>query len=112
MAIRIKFNPESGGYDWRTGRELSRLYPLTIPKPKSYQGDILDTNSFEAWVWHPELNDYKKHGGSLDPRTGMVLKGREHPTYHLTLETEKELGNTIIKKGVRYYSTKIRELSK
>ena len=44
------------------------------------------------------------HMGSLDPRTGMVLKGRKHPTWEKTAETEKELGNKIIKRNGRYYS--------
>jgi hypothetical protein len=45
------------------------------------------------------------HMGSLDPRTGMVLKGRDHPTWDKMYWAEKELGNTIVKAADgRYYS--------
>jgi len=49
-----------------------------------------------------ELRD--GHYPSLDPRTGMVLKARNHPTWNLMVEEEKRLGNKIIKRGNRYYS--------
>jgi hypothetical protein len=45
------------------------------------------------------------HASSLDPRTGMVLKGRNHPTFGWTINAEAEMGNTIVKaKDGRYYS--------
>jgi hypothetical protein len=45
------------------------------------------------------------HWGSLDPRTGMVLKGRQHETWNLMEEEERRRGNRIIKKkDGRYYS--------
>jgi hypothetical protein len=71
------FNPEGSGYDYKNA-----------PAP-SYK----------------ELGYFPKYG-SLDPKTGMVLKGRKHPTYKKTEEAEKKLGNKIIKKGKRYYSVK------
>jgi len=47
------------------------------------------------------------HWQSLDPRTGMVLKGRNHPTWGKTIEVETELGNTVAQaEDGRYYSTK------
>ena len=103
----MTFDPEGSGYDEEIGNKLKEKWPLIIPKPKEYQGDyVTQEDAYEAWVWHPEANDYKRHGGSLDPRTGMVLKGRKHSTYYLTEEAEKKLGNKIIKKGDRYYSIK------
>lgn len=102
---KVEFDPEGEGYDEVIGEELRTMYPLNIPKPSKYEGDYINEDgAFQAWVWHPELNDYLAHSGSLDPRTGMVLKGQNHPTYHLTKETEDKLGNTIIKRGNRYYS--------
>ena len=45
------------------------------------------------------------HMGSLDPRTGMVLKGRDHPTWDKMYWAEKELGNTVVEAtDGRYYS--------
>ncbi len=45
------------------------------------------------------------HMGSLDPRTGMVLKGRQHETWSKMLEAEQGLGNMIEQReDGRYYS--------
>ena len=71
------FNPEGSGYDYKNAPEPS----------------------------YKELGYFPKYG-SLDPKTGMVLKGRKHPTYKKTEEAEEKLGNKIIKKGKRYYSVK------
>jgi hypothetical protein len=52
-------------------------------------------------------DEQTKHWQSLDPRTGMVLKGRNHPTWDLMVQEEAKLGNSIIKGGDgRYYSVK------
>lgn len=105
---RMLFDPEGSEYDEATARELIQLMPLFMPKPTEYMGDELtEDNAFEAWVWHPELNDYVKHGGSFDPRTGMMLKGMRHESIQLTKDREEELGNEIYKgKDGRYYSRK------
>ena len=50
--------------------------------------------------------DKTGHWGSRDPETGLILKGRKHPTFQKTLDDEKELGYTIEKQGNRYYSFK------
>ena len=100
------FDADSGGYDNATADKYIKEFPLTIPKPDKYQGDYVEQkDSYQAWVWHPEEKDYKKHSGSLDPQTGMILKGRNHPTWHLMEEEEKRRGNKIVKKADgRYYS--------
>lgn len=71
------FNPEGSGYDYETAKAA---------------GGKPDANSGH---WH-----------SLDPRTGMVLKGRGHKTWDLMLQEEERLGNKIIKRNGRYYSEK------
>ncbi len=48
--------------------------------------------------------DEAGHLGSIDPRTGMVLKGMRHETIDKTFSTEKNLGNKIIFKGGRFFS--------
>ena len=84
MAVRIKWNPESAGYDYRSARaagikaDKTGHWPSRVPR---------------------------------GPQEGLILKGRKHKTWHKTVEGEKEAGYKIIKKGVRYYSTKIKELS-
>ena len=83
----MKFNPEGKGYDIKTAKELGFL-----KERKMFYRDA-----------PPKA---RHHMPSLDPRTGMILKGRKHETFHKTLAKEKELGNKIIKKGDRYYSIK------
>lgn len=68
------FDPEGTGYDDDTAREAG-----------------LEPNEEGHW-------------GSLDPRTGMVLKGRKHLGWDLMIKEEKRLGNKIVKRGNRYYS--------
>ena len=51
--------------------------------------------------------DERGHWGSLDPRTGMVLKGKQHKTWDLMESEEYTRGNKIVKKeDGRYYSVK------
>ena len=52
-----------------------------------------------------DVRDETGHLGSLDMRTGMLLKGMKHPTIQLAVDAEKARGNVIIKKDDgRYYS--------
>ena len=79
MAIRIKFNPESGGYDYRSARAAGLKADKT------------------------------GHWPSRDPQSGLILKGRKHKTFHLTVAAEKKEGYRMYKgKSGRYYSVKIR----
>lgn len=103
------FDPEGDGYDEKTARELERLMPLTMPKPTrkgSYdQETVANEDAFSAWVWHEDEGEWVKHGSSVDPRTGMILKGRGYKTYNLEEKASKDLGNVITKgKDGRYYS--------
>ena len=75
MGDKKKFDPEGLGYDYETARRAGL-------KP-----------------------DKRGHLGSLDPRTGMVLKGRMHKTWKLMEDEEIRRGSKIIKKrNGRYYS--------
>jgi len=71
------FDPEADGYDYMLARN-AKLGP-----------------------------DRTGHWPSLDPRTGMVLKGRNHPTWDLMLQEEERLGNEIVFKNGRYFSQPI-----
>ena len=107
----MRFDPEGSGYDKKTADELIEMWPLTIPKPDrygEYEGETIEQqDAFEAWVWHEDVKDWEPHGGSLDPRTGMLLKGMKHSTINLTLEEEERLGTNKFEynplKG-RYFS--------
>ena len=108
--VDFAFDPKGSGYDKKTAEELMELWPLTMTKPDrkgEYDRETVEQKkeAFQAWVWHEEDQDWVKHGGSLDPRTGMLLKGMEHKTIGLTLKEEERLGtNKIIFKEGRYYS--------
>ena len=114
----IMFDREGSGYDHKTANEIKKLWPLTMPKPVRkgrWDRETLeqDEEAFEAWVWHDEFQDWKKHSGSFDPRRGMLLKGMKHKTIDLTLEEEIRLGtNEIIFKDGRYYSVPMFEKRK
>ena len=41
--------------------------------------------------------DKTGHWPSRDPRTGLLLKGRSHPTWHLTVKGERKAGYEIYK---------------
>jgi len=109
-----EFDPEGEGYDDATAAELIEMFPLTLPKPyrEPYPGEKRVMNqpeAFQAWVWHDEDEPLRPkgwylHSSSRDPRTGMLLKGRKHKTYHLTQKGEEEAGMEIYKKNGRYYS--------
>jgi len=73
-AQKVTFDPEGAGYDYDTATAA---------------GDKPDETG---------------HMGSLDPRTGMVLKGRRHSTWDKMVEAEQRRGNQIVKRGNRYYS--------
>jgi len=69
-----KFDPESGGYD------------------------------FDSAIAAGLGPDETQHWPSRDPQTGLLLKGRKHPTWHKTVEGEAKMGYEIIFKDGRYYS--------
>lgn len=73
----MPFDPEGKGYDYETAEK----YGI---KP-----------------------DETGHWQSREPKTGLLLKGRGHETWHKTVEGEKEAGYKIFKKGGRYYSMPI-----
>ncbi|MDP2218540.1 MAG: hypothetical protein Q8J68_14780 [Methanolobus sp.] len=74
-----EFDPEGIGYDYETAKK----YGI---KPN-------DTGHYPSRI----------------PETGLLLKGREHPTWDKTVEEEEKLGYKIIKRGNRYFSVKKEE---
>ena len=76
-----------------------------VPKATTFDpdGDSYDEATFIASGLKRDPTN--NHASSLDPKTGMVLKGRNHPTFGWTVNAEAEMGNTIVKaKDGRYYS--------
>lgn len=71
-----KFDPEGSGYDYDSARK------------------------------HGLGPDKTGHWPSRVPRTGLILKGRKHPTWKKTVDEEKKKGYGIGKKDGRYISKK------
>jgi len=102
------FDPDGSGYDEATGAELVELMPLTrnrpMTKPAGPVPEEFNEGDFQSWVWHPEENDWALHKGSIDPRTGMLLKGMQHPTIQEAKEYEASQGREFVKReDGRYY---------
>jgi len=75
-SIAVEFDPEGSEYDFQTVKRLG-IEP-----------------------------DETGHLPSRDATTGLILKGRKHPTFDKTVEAEQRLGFKIIKVGDRFYSFK------
>ena len=74
-ARRRKFDADSDDYDYR-GAKRAGLKP-----------------------------DETGHWPSRDPKSGKILKGTKHPTYHKTLKGEEDAGMEVYKgKDNRMYS--------
>ena len=72
-----KFDPEGSGYDYESA-EKAGIKP-----------------------------DATGHWQSRDPKTGLLLKGKNHETWHKTVKGEAEAGYEIYKgEDGRYYSRK------
>jgi len=56
--------------------------------------------------------DITGHWPSRVPQTGLILKGRKHKTWPLTVEGEKKAGYIIIKRNGRYYSLPVDDLTR
>jgi hypothetical protein len=78
--MATRFDPEGAGYDWETAKSIQQRDPSFGP-------------------------DETGHWPSRDPRTGQILKGKAHPTFHKTEAAEAQLGLRVFKeKDGRYYS--------
>ena len=77
---KISFNPEGEGYDYETALKAGM-------RP-----------------------DKTGHWSSREPKSGQLLKGRKHKTFHKTIAGEAKAGYKIYKgKNGKYYSKKIGE---
>jgi len=64
-----------------------------------------DTYDYQTALMKGFSPDKSGHWQSIDPETGMLLKGINHPTINKTLEAEKNLGNVLVQDAdLRYYS--------
>ena len=78
-----KFDPEGEGYDYETAR-IANLKPIPVP------------------------HDTVPHWPSRDPVTGLLLKGRRHPTFDQAVEEDRRAGYGLEMRDGRYYSVPFR----
>jgi len=67
------------------------------------EGEDYDYATAEMFGLMP---DESGHWPSRVPQTGLLLKGRKHKTWPLSIQGEHEAGFKVIKKNGRYYSIK------
>ena len=67
------------------------------------EGTDYDYDSAQEYGIQP---DSTGHWQSRIPETGLLLKGRKHKTWPLTVKGESDAGYEIYKQGSRYYSRK------
>jgi len=84
------------------GQRPNNTWNKTIDQalPFNPEGNAYDYSTASGQGKDPET----QHFPSLDARTGMLLKGINHPSIDKTIQAEKELNNEVVKKNDRYYS--------
>lgn len=80
-SARKQFDPEGEDYDY-AGARAAGLKPQMVD------------------------DDTVPHWPSRDPATGMLLKGRTHPTFDKGVKADADLGYRLEKRGSRYYTIK------
>jgi hypothetical protein len=96
----------------RLNKKVERKYERLENKISKAKGDTeklkkIDRKygyNYEAATKSGLTPDETGHWGSIDPNTGMILKGKRHPSIIKTKKIERVLGNKIIKKGGERYS--------
>jgi hypothetical protein len=74
-----------------------------VPMPFDPEGADYDYETARAAGIEPDADG---HWASRDPRTGMLLKGRTHPTFSKGVAVDEEMGYRLSKRDGRYYTTK------
>ena len=97
-APSIAMSPDQAKSNVKSMAELIRgaYKPTFDPEGSGYDMETAKAAGLKA--------DKTGHWPSRDPKTGMLLKGRKHETWHLTEKGEEESGYKIISKDGRYYS--------
>lgn len=72
------------------------------------EGEGYDYESAKIFKIGP---DETGHWPSRVPSTGLLLKGRKHKTWPLTVEGETSAGYKIIFKNGRYYSVPVNKMT-
>lgn len=78
------------------------------PRPKfDPEGDDYDYDTAKGAGLAPsnEEGENKGHWPSRDPRTGVLLKGRKHPTFDKAVKEDEALGYKLRKRADGRYET-------
>jgi hypothetical protein len=96
----------------RLNRRIERRYDRYEERKDKAKGDSEKLKkiekkygyNYDAAIKSGATADETGHWGSIDPSTGMILKGPKHPSIMKTRKIERVLGNKIIKKDGERYS--------
>jgi hypothetical protein len=92
-----QFRPDNGTPDIRG-------VPIDPGQPFDPEGAGFDIESARTAGLEP---DEMGHMPSRVPETGLLLKGRRHPTFNKTLEAEKRLGFRVFKRNGQLFSESV-----
>jgi hypothetical protein len=90
--MRVLFDP----------RQISEAFKRPVT-PFDPEGSEYDYRTAQDAGLKPDADG---HWSSRDPRSGMLLKGRGHPTFDKGVEADRALGYELEKRGGRYYTLK------
>jgi len=89
---------------------MANKIPLIKAKPVKTGKKPFDPEGmgydYQSALKHEVKPDRTGHWPSRIPQSGLLFKGRKHPTWSKTIKVEEELGYSVIKVGPRYYSIK------
>lgn len=77
-----------------------QAWRLSLPKNLQEDTDLYDLRG----AWKAGLQPEDGHLPSRDPKTGLILKSKNHPTFKKTIEGEEGAGYEIYEKNGRFYS--------
>ena len=81
---------------------------ITDDKPFDPKGDGYDHKTAKLYGLKPSIDpdDGLPHWPSRVPQTGMLLKGKNHPTFDKGVDEDRKLGYGLNMKDGRYYTDK------
>jgi hypothetical protein len=85
------FNPQGGDYDYKTAQAYG-MGPKGTGQNAGHWGSVAPTSDDERMLRGLPEDSY------------VMLKGKNHPTFHKAEAAEKQRGSKIVKVGNRYYS--------
>lgn len=106
MQKQLQGNNQQGGVMQYGGKKSYEKWKLSLPK------NLQDTDTtlynlrgaYEGGLVPEMSEDGFYHLGSRNPKTGELLKKKNHPTFYKMIEGEKQAGYEIYEKNGKLYS--------